>query len=202
MKIKPGSSASEVAARTIAPNKMTSLKAAASRVQLKGTSASRWYLLIDQTAVMDCGFSRRSRRETARCCRSHVGCPAAICDWVGFAIEASRSFHEKSVSSRAAKSKPILQPPEVTPLPTRFVREVGLVHEPLPTTTPGQQPSAPTASKPSEPALVTNRQLFRYCSSLTLSCRLSSLSPNSVLSRPLFDRGTSLPDPHPCTSVQ
>jgi hypothetical protein len=89
---------------------MTSDKATASRIQLKSNSIPAAYFVVEKTAVMDCGFSRMSRRETGRCCRRHVGRPAAICHRVDFAIDLPLGFHAKSVSNRASKGKPNVRP--------------------------------------------------------------------------------------------
>jgi hypothetical protein len=59
---------------------MVDYKGAASWVEVKDSSVMATYPLVQQATVMDAGFGRRSRRETGRSCRSHVGRPAAICD--------------------------------------------------------------------------------------------------------------------------
>ena len=80
MEVKLGTSASAEAAGTSDIVIMNSFKAAASWVQRKSKNVVAGYLLVDQAAVMNCGFSRMGRRKTGRCRRRHVGRPAAICD--------------------------------------------------------------------------------------------------------------------------
>ena len=72
--------ASAEAARTGEKVKMISYKGAATRVQMKDGPVTAAYLLVDQAAVMDGGFSRVGRGKTASRCRRSVGRPAASCD--------------------------------------------------------------------------------------------------------------------------
>ena len=96
---------------------MRSYKATASWVQRKGNLSITDYSMIDQAAVMDGGFSRVRRRETARRCCRCVGRPAARCDCVdlptGFFLGFHRSKREKSGGQKQAKSVP---PPSVLDL--------------------------------------------------------------------------------------
>jgi hypothetical protein len=72
---------------------MPGSKATASRVQRKDNLATADYILIDRAAIMDSGFSRVRRCETARRCRCRVGRPAARRDCVDFAIGLCLGFH-------------------------------------------------------------------------------------------------------------
>ena len=85
---------------------MPGQKATASRVQREGNLAIADYILIDQAAVMDSGFSRVGPCETARRCRRRIGRPAASCDCVDPVPLFSVGFHAWQVDGTTSKGQP------------------------------------------------------------------------------------------------